>query len=91
MQYVICYDITDDRRRSRLSSLLLDFGTRVQESVFVAHLDDELFERMRERLVTAIDDEWDNVHVFALCGACETKGWTLGQGQLITDPPWYIV
>ena len=38
MQYVICYDISDDRRRSRIASLLLDFGTRVHESVFVAEL-----------------------------------------------------
>src|SRR5437660_1753461 len=50
MQYVVCYDIADDGRRSRVSSLLLDFGTRVQESVFVAHLDEDLKERMRERL-----------------------------------------
>jgi len=91
MQYVICYDINDDRRRSRLSSLLLDFGTRVQESVFVAHLDDELFARLRERLSSVIDDDWDKLHVFALCSACEAKAWTLGQGQVITDPPWYIV
>jgi CRISPR-associated protein Cas2 len=91
MQFVICYDITDDRRRSRISSLLLDFGTRVQESVFVAHLDDELFERMRDRLKTVVDDDWDKVHVFAVCAACEAKAWTLGQGQVVVDPAWYIV
>ena len=91
MQYVICYDISDDRRRSRISSLLLDFGTRVQESVFVAHLDERLFERMHERLSTVVDDDWDKVHVFALCASCESKGWTLGQGQVVSDPAWYIV
>jgi CRISPR-associated protein Cas2 len=91
MQYVVCYDITDDRRRSRIASLLLDFGVRVQESVFVAHLDDDLFERMRERITQVIDGDWDKLHVFALCAACERKGWTLGQGQIVDDPPWYIV
>jgi hypothetical protein len=40
MQYVVCYDIADDARRSRVSNCLLDFGTRVQESVFVANLED---------------------------------------------------
>ena len=45
MQYVVCYDIADDARRSRISQILLDFGTRVQESVFVAHLDDVLAAR----------------------------------------------
>jgi CRISPR-associated protein Cas2 len=91
MQYVICYDISDDRRRSRISSLLLDFGTRVQESVFVAHLDERLFERMHERLGTVVETDWDKVHVFALCAACEKKAWVLGQGEVVTDPLWYIV
>jgi CRISPR-associated endonuclease Cas2 len=45
----VCYDISDDARRSRISSLPLDFGTRIQESVFVAHLDADLAARMQER------------------------------------------
>ncbi|MBY0508405.1 MAG: CRISPR-associated endonuclease Cas2 [Bryobacteraceae bacterium] len=36
MRFVICYDITDDRRRARVSAALLDYGARLQESVFVA-------------------------------------------------------
>jgi CRISPR-associated protein Cas2 len=33
-KYVIIYDISDDRERSRLSSILEGFGFRVQESAF---------------------------------------------------------
>jgi CRISPR-associated protein Cas2 len=91
MQYVVCYDIADDRRRNRVAMLLLDFGTRVQESVFVAHLDDELAERMWERLRGAVDRDWDKVHVFELCGACEGRTVVLGQGEVVHDPEWYIV
>jgi hypothetical protein len=40
VQYVICYDLSDAVRRRRVASALPDFGRRVQESVFVAHLDD---------------------------------------------------
>ena len=91
MQYVICYDISDDWRRNRVSLVLLDFGTRVQESVFVAHLDDELMERMRERLSQVVDTGWDKVHVFELCAACEKRSWTLGEGEVVRDPDWYII
>jgi CRISPR-associated protein Cas2 len=91
MQYVICYDIGDDRRRSRVASLLLDFGTRVQESVFVAHLDQELAERMRERLREAVDMDWDKVHLFEICAACEGKTVVLGQGEVVRDPEWYVL
>jgi len=91
MQYVVCYDISDDRRRSRAAMALLDFGTRVQESVFVAHLDDELASRMKERLARIVDVDWDKVHVFEVCAACEKRLWVLGQGEVADDPQWYIV
>ncbi len=55
MQYIICYDIADDGRRNRLASALLDFGARVQESVFTATLDEELAQRMLERIAKTID------------------------------------
>ncbi|MBS1874700.1 MAG: CRISPR-associated endonuclease Cas2 [Acidobacteria bacterium] len=91
MQYVICYDIADDRRRYRVAALMMDFGTRVQESVFVAHLDDDLAERMRERLGRAIEADQDKVHVFEVCGACEKRQWTMGESRVVNDPEWYIV
>lgn len=91
MQYVICYDISDDRRRTRVATTLLDFGARVQESVFVAHLDEELAGRMRERLERLVDPDWDRLHVFELCLACGDRGWALGMAKVEEDPQWYIV
>ena len=38
MQYVICYDIADDRRRDRIASALLDYGPRAQEKIGRAHV-----------------------------------------------------
>ena len=49
MKYVIAYDLADDRRRSRLVSLLLDYGARIQESVFFADLEEDLYVEMMER------------------------------------------
>lgn len=91
MQYVTCYDIADDARRNRVAAVLLDFGNRVQESVFVAHLDDDLAARMRERLTRLVDPDRDCVHVFEICGACEKRVWTIGIGEVARDPDWYVV
>ena len=91
MQYVVCYDIADDRRRSRVAATLLDFGARAQESVFVAHLDAELAARMRERIARVIDVDWDRVNVWELCEACGQRAWALGTGQVTEDAEWYIV
>ena len=87
MQYVICYDIADDRRRDRVSNTLLDFGPKVQESVHWATLDEELAERMVERLKGLIDEAADRVHVFALCAACASKMVTMGTRN---GPKWRI-
>ena len=39
--YIISYDITDNKQRSRLANILLDYGDRMQKSVFEADLDDK--------------------------------------------------
>ena len=91
MQYVICYDISDDTRRSRAAACLLDFGSRIQESVFVANLDDQLAARMCERLQKVVKESEDKVHIFLLCAACEGKTWVYGQGEVPQDREFYII
>ena len=86
MQYVVCYDIADDARRSRISQILLDFGTRVQESVFVAHLDDVLAARLRERVMRVVNRQQDRLHMFEICAACEKKAWVMGDEPVAADP-----
>ena len=91
MQYVICYDISDDGRRSRVAQALLDFGSRIQESVFVANLDEELAGRMRERLEKLLDQEQDRIHVFELCADCSRRTKALGTGEVVEDRAFYVV
>ncbi len=91
MEYVICYDLTDDRRRDRLSKALLDYGKRIQHSVFLAHLDEELLERMMVRVRGLIEESEDRVHVFPLCGTCEGKVMALGTAELPKDAEFYII
>ena len=91
MQYVVCYDIADDGRRSRVAGALLDFGVRVQESVFVANLDEELAARMMGRVSKLTDQQYDKVHVFALCEACSRRTKVLGTAEVVEDKEFYIV
>jgi CRISPR-associated protein Cas2 len=91
VQYVICYDIADDRRRDRLAALLLNYGKRVQESVFVANLDGELAERMTAEVQKVLDAEQDRVHIFHLCGACVEGTVVFGTAEVVEDRAWYVV
>ncbi len=91
MQYIVCYDIADDARRSRLASALLDFGPRAQESVFIAHLDDQLYQRMMKRIEAVIRADQDRVHVFALCAACGARTKVFGTAEIVQDKEFYIL
>src|ERR1022692_2556081 len=55
------------------SSCLLDFGTRVQESVFVANLEEAHAERMERRLERLVHPDLDRLHIFELCASCGRK------------------
>jgi len=91
MQYWLCYDITDDRRRQRLSDVLLDFGTRVQESVFQCRIDAQLAEEMLARVKRTIEDNTDKVHVLALCDACGVRAAHHGIAHEAADPEYLIL
>src|SRR3954452_7277798 len=91
MQYWVCYDIADDRRRQRLSDELFDFGTRVQESVFQCRIDATLAEEMLTRLQRTIEENTDKVHVLSLWDACGGKITLYGIAKDATDPEYLIV
>ena len=91
MQYVVCDDIADDARRGRVANCLLDFGSRAQESVFVANLDEALHRRMEDRLERLIDANFDRVHVFELCGACMRRTKVLGTAEVVEDKEFYVI
>jgi CRISPR-associated protein Cas2 len=90
MFYVVSYDIPDDRKRDRVSKTLLDFGTRVQYSVFECILDNKLLEKMTAKLSRIISDE-DSVRIYALCAKCEGVARVLGKGEVTKDENVFIL
>jgi len=91
MLYLVCYDIADDRRRARMVAALLDYGSRIQESVFVAHLDDELYGRMRKRMESLIAPDEDRVHVARVCAACEKEIVAFGLAEIRKDADYWVL
>lgn len=52
---IVSYDISDDRRRTRVAKLLLDYGDRVQYSVFCCQVN----ARERVKLESALKQRMD--------------------------------
>jgi CRISPR-associated protein Cas2 len=91
MLWIISYDIADDRRRARLAKALLNFGARLEESLFAAHVDETLGDKLRQTLQKHIHEQEDSAHIIPVCQACERKIEAFGLGQLPEERDFYIV
>jgi len=70
---LVTYDISDDRRRTRLHDRLLAFGVPVQYSVFECRVDEAELERLRAMVRKTIRPRLDRVRFYRLCEACRGK------------------
>jgi len=91
MLYLVCYDISDNRVRNQVSERLLDFGTRIQESVFECLLDARQYERMTAALERIRLAELDKVRIYKICANCVEAVRIYGPGQVSRDPDFYLV
>lgn len=91
MLIVVSYDVPDDRRRTKLASILKDFGERVQYSVFECLVDDEALGRLRGRLAAKVAEKEDSVRIYRLCADCRAKVEILGRGGVTEDPEVYVL
>ena len=91
MFYVISYDIPDDQRRNQLAKVLKGFGTRVQYSVFEAHLTRSQFEQMKQTVNRVINTDEDSVRYYALCRACVGRIEVPAVGDVTTVPETIVV
>lgn len=91
MFYVVSYDIPDDKRRITVSKTLLDFGARVQYSVFECIMDDNSHQELMNRLSRIVVEEEDKIRVYALCANCEGRIAVLGRGEVTKDKDVYIL
>ena len=78
MLYIVAYDITHPRRLRRVAAACLDFGVRIEKSVFECDLDPSDFGKLWQRLNKAIDPASDALAAYPLCAACAKRILTSG-------------
>ena len=78
MLFLIAYDISSNKRRTKLHKLLCGYGKWTQYSFFECHLDDKELVSLRHRLHQLLDPEKDNVRIYPLCQSCVEKVETIG-------------
>ena len=88
---VIAYDISDDRRRTRLFTRLQDYGTPVQYSVFECLVDDKELARLKKMVRRTIKPRLDHVRYYTLCAACQDRIETTGGREVAGDEDVLVV
>lgn len=70
---VVSYDIPQDRRRTKVSKVLADFGERAQYSVFECWLRKADLKRLQQRLKPIVNVKEDDIRFYHLCESCRRK------------------
>lgn len=92
MFYLVCYDIVNNGRRTKVSNLLEAYGLRVQKSVFECVLDDKQQEALQKRLSKLLNKREDQIRFYPLSAHCRGKVVVLGlQPDFVVDDAAFIV
>lgn len=70
---LVVYDISKDKRRTKLHNTLLNYGTPVQYSVFECYLTSPRMTQMKEAVMRVIRPRADRVRFYYLCARCLAK------------------
>ncbi len=90
MLYIVSYDVVDDSRRTKLAKDLLDYGSRVQYSVFECRMDEGQLSELKHRVAGLVEEE-GSLRIYVICRACEKTIEVLGHGEVMQDKDVYIL
>ena len=91
MYVIISYDITSSKRRTKVMKFLMDYGTRVQKSVFECFINEEQFFYIKKTIKTLINHRKDRVRYWEICNSCASKVEILGWGEIKEDDTFSII
>lgn len=88
---IVVYDISNDKRRTRLHKKLKDYGSPVQYSVFECVLAGDEIRRMKGDVRCIIRPRLDHVRYYTICGACRKKVEVSGHREISAEPDVIVV
>jgi len=78
MTYIIAYDISNDKIRTKLAHYLEKKGLRIQKSLFVVKTTPAKIKHIRKDIETIRKDD-GIIHIFSLCKNCAKKSKVIGK------------
>ena len=91
MLVIVVYDISDNKRRTKLANFLEGYGRRVQYSVFECFLSYPQVEVLYEKVQKRVKPEEDNVRFYWISKSCAAKTLTIGSDIPEPPPNHYVI
>lgn len=76
--HLIAYDLSNNKRRTKLHKALCDYGKWTQYSFFECFLDEKELISLRARIDQIINQAEDNVRIYPVCQSCQSHVETIG-------------
>jgi len=88
---LICYDIPNTKRRTKISDKLSGYGSRVNYSVFELSISDTKLKKLENELLNLIQSKIDSLRIYNICESCMLKSRELGCGVEPFMPPNSVI
>ena len=88
MNYLITYDISDDKKRTKLSDLLDKYGSRANYSVYECELNKTKLKQLLYQIESSslIEPKYDSIRFYHICQNCVSKSYEIGRRPEPFDP-----
>lgn len=87
MRFLICYDVTDDKLRTKIVKILESYGERIQYSVFEFNLNKAKIIEMKHKMIKGklLDKKQMSFSMYPLCEECYKKVERYGNNKLLNE------
>lgn len=91
MFVIVVYDISDNKRRTKMFKAMKNFGTPIQFSAFECILKEQDFREVQEVIQMIIDPQKDKVRMYILCNSCRREIKNMGTGKVTKERAVIII
>ena len=88
---IVVYDISDDKRRTKLSNFLEGYGQRVQWSVFECFITLDEMRVLHQKVKKLVKPEEDDVRFYWLSTESASMVLTIGSEKPEPPPKYYVI
>lgn len=86
MNYLIAYDVKDNKKRKKIADVLEGFGFRVNYSVFECEVNKTKLKHLIAKIEEHVDKKQDSVRFYHICKNCLPKSFELCDKPDVFEP-----